>query len=186
MALPRKQQKEKLNFLLIVIFFQNSIPGRNSQLGIIWLWILCPREKQKCFWTQRTTKPLLSPFTPSSPGWCPAFFSLHPKLIWRCLLSAPQQVPSLHAHYPASLVHYHHISPLDWFSGLWLLVPSVCHQPGSTEASPSTPEAQLPLPLNLSDTYRSQGDIRSWQDRHGLWSQDLISIGLSILFSKMG
>lgn len=110
MALPRKQQKEKLNFLLIVIFFQNSIPGRNSQLGI-WLWILCPREKQKCFLTQRTTKPLLSPFTPSSPGGCPAFFSLHPKLIWRCLLSAPQQVPSLHAHYPASLVHYHHISP---------------------------------------------------------------------------
>lgn len=136
MALPRKQQKEKLNFLLIVIFFQNSIPGRNSQLGIIWLWILCPREKQKCFLTQRTTKPLLSPFTPSSPGWCPAFFSLHPKLIWRCLLSAPQQVPSLHAHYPASLVHYHHISPLDWFSGLWLLVPSVCHQPGPLRLPP--------------------------------------------------
>ena len=63
---------------------------------------------------------------------------------------------------------------------------SVRHQPGSTEASPSTPEAQLPLPLNLSDTYRSQGDIRNWQDRHGLWSQDLISIGLNILFSKMG
>lgn len=67
MALPRKQQKENWNFLLIVIFFQNSIPGRNSQLGIIWALNTLPQRKAEMLDTENN-KTLLSPFTPSSLG----------------------------------------------------------------------------------------------------------------------
>lgn len=134
-------------------------------------------------WGREQTESLLSPCTPDSPGLCPAFFSLYPKMGWRHF-QISQQVLSPNACYLDSPAHHHSSSPwADLVSCGFRLLP----QPVPTESFPPT----RVLAALSADSVRLIHVVKGYQELAGkAWAlesePDTISINLTLLISKMG
>ena len=113
MALPRKQQKEKLNFLLIVICFSELHSRQKFPIGHHLALNTLPQKNAEMLLDPENNKippVLIYPFFP----WVRScLLQPPPKIELKMFITCSPQVPSLHARYPASLVHYHHNSPPD-------------------------------------------------------------------------
>ena len=149
MALPRKQQKEKLNFLLIVICFSELHSRQKFPIGHHLALNTLPQRKAEMLLDPENNKippVLIYPFFP----W-----------VMSCLLQPPPKI-ELKLFITCSPAGPQPACTLSSFSGSLSpqLTPGLIQWPTTSGSQcvpsaeihcgfPPTPECQLPLPLNL-------------------------------------